>query len=453
MWEKFLFFLFGYDVSVFVSNILNWPVYIVEIMLALFTIIRVFDEKKECKGIGISTKILAVFCSFFCALTFICFFTGVYNTDKIEEIGENYTYFGQMKNGTAEGNGRVFNENGTWLYSGKFINNKLNGSGKEYKVQVENKKEQAVLYYEGEYKDGDKCGEGILYYATGEKAGEIYYKGQFYDGKINGYGTLYLEDGKIYEGGFANNQKFGFGQLTWNEEGKEHILIGVYADDEYTNSGKELINGDLVSEGEYLNFSKNGWFEEYYNGDVNNIKFEGFYQNGVREGEGKEYYKNGNLMYDGEYAADEWNGSGKKYYENGGILYEGEYINGSTCGYGTVYYENGNKQYEGEWLNGNYHGEGVEYNEDGTLKSKGTYKNNYLNGHGTIYNYEKDNKSYEGNVVNGNAHGKGKSFYENGGIKYEGEYVNGRYEGKGISYDENGDIEYQGIWENGEFIG
>lgn len=47
MWEKFLFFLFGYDVSVFVSNILNWPVYIVEIMLALFTIIRVFDEKKS----------------------------------------------------------------------------------------------------------------------------------------------------------------------------------------------------------------------------------------------------------------------------------------------------------------------------------------------------------------------------------------------------------------------
>lgn len=40
----------------------------------------------------------------------LCLITEVYNTEKIDELEENYTYFGQMKNGIAEGSGRDISE-------------------------------------------------------------------------------------------------------------------------------------------------------------------------------------------------------------------------------------------------------------------------------------------------------------------------------------------------------
>ena len=39
----------------------------------------------------------------------------------------------------------------------------------------------------------------------------------------------------------------------------------------------------------------------------------------------KSYYENGNIEYDGEWEGGEYNGNGKFYYENGNIKYEGEW--------------------------------------------------------------------------------------------------------------------------------
>ena len=53
------------------------------------------------------------------------------------------------------------------------------------------------------------------------------------------------------------------------------------------------------------------------------------YLNGERNGKGKEYYTNGNLMFKGEYLNGKRNGKGKEYYENGELEFEGEYLNGN----------------------------------------------------------------------------------------------------------------------------
>ncbi len=50
--------------------------------------------------------------------------------------------------------------------------------------------------------------------------------------------------------------------------------------------------------------------------------FEGEYKNGQRNGEGKEYNWNGELMFEGEYL----NGKGKEYYLNDILKFEGEYL-------------------------------------------------------------------------------------------------------------------------------
>ena len=50
--------------------------------------------------------------------------------------------------------------------------------------------------------------------------------------------------------------------------------------------------------------------------------------NGKRNGNIKEYDRNGKLIYEGEYFNRGRNGKGKEYYKNGKLLFEGEYLNG-----------------------------------------------------------------------------------------------------------------------------
>ena len=48
--------------------------------------------------------------------------------------------------------------------------------------------------------------------------------------------------------------------------------------------------------------------------DKNYVKFEGEYLNGKRNGKGKEYYDNGELLFEGDYLnGKKWNGKIKKY--------------------------------------------------------------------------------------------------------------------------------------------
>ncbi len=64
--------------------------------------------------------------------------------------------------------------------------------------------------------------------------------------------------------------------------------------------------------------------------DLNgNLKFEGEYLNGEKNGEGKEY-DNNRLIFEGEYLnGNKWNGKGKEYYSNGNVKNEYQYINGN----------------------------------------------------------------------------------------------------------------------------
>ena len=65
------------------------------------------------------------------------------------------------------------------------------------------------------------------------------------------------------------------------------------------------------------------------------MQYKGEYQNGIKNGEGKEYKYNGKLVFEGEYKfGKRWNGEGEEnYYEdyNGFFykhLFSGEYLDG-----------------------------------------------------------------------------------------------------------------------------
>ena len=83
---------------------------------------------------------------------------------------------------------------------------------------------------------------------------------------------------------------------------------------------------DIKYEGEFIDGKKNGKGKEYYNNYFYDLLFDGEYLNNYKL-KGKEYYKNGKLKFVGEYLfTDKFNG--KLYDYNGNVVFE--VINGNA---------------------------------------------------------------------------------------------------------------------------
>ena len=63
---------------------------------------------------------------------------------------------------------------------------------------------------------------------------------------------------------------------------------------------------------------------------------------GKCHGNGKEYNKEGEIVFEGEYFNGmRWNGKGKEYDDNDKLIFEGEYKKGERDGKGKEYDDNG----------------------------------------------------------------------------------------------------------------
>ena len=51
---------------------------------------------------------------------------------------------------------------------------------------------------------------------------------------------------------------------------------------------------------------------------------------GKKNGNGKEYYDNGNIEFEGIYSNGKRKGKGREYYYINKLKYEGEYLNGES---------------------------------------------------------------------------------------------------------------------------
>ena len=124
--------------------------------------------------------------------------------------------------------------------------------------------------------------------------------------------------------------------------------------DENSNIIYKLING-------------NGKVKEYKG---NQLKFEGEYLNGLKNGKGKEYNCEGNLIFEGEYK--NWlKWSGKGYDGDNNIVYE---LNNGK-GYVKEYNYYSDLVFKGEYVSGQKNGKGKEYEIDVNLKFEGDYLN------------------------------------------------------------------------------
>ena len=165
-------------------------------------------------------------------------------------------------------------------------------------------------------------------------------------------------------------------------------------------------------------------------------KIKGICKIGEKNGEGKEYIVDTNiLIFEGKYSNGRRNGKGKEYYKNNKLKFEGEYLNGKKWS-GIGYNVNGKKEFEIKDGIGNI----KEYNDNGELIFEGEYKNGERNGKGKEY-FKNGKIIFEGEYLDGRKNGKGKVYNEySSKLIYEGEFLNGERTGKGKEYNHYGEL-------------
>ena len=261
--------------------------------------------------------------------------------------------------------------------------------------------------------------------------------------------------------------------LTYNKESGE-----MYFKDKSEEWKNYHDNGQLSSEGKYINGKLLGEWKFYY--ENGQLKQEGKYVNGKYEGEWKSYHDNGQLKTQGKYVNGKKEGDWRRYSDNGQLKTKGKYVNGKMEGKWISFNDNGQLRQEGKFVNGKMEGEWkffhdngqldeiVNYNngervdkpegevedietfhDNGQLKTQGKLKDGKYEGEWKQF-WEDGQLEEEGNYVNGNEEGEWKRYYDNGQLSSEGKYVNGNSEGEWKFYHKNGQLITQRKYVNGK---
>lgn len=131
-------------------------------------------------------------------------------------------------------------------------------------------------------------------------------------------------------------------------------------------NGKEVFkNGDRYT-GSYVNGRPEGIGEYIWSKSTSNYR--GYFKNGLRHGQGV-WVQNGD-RYEGQYLNDKKNGKGKFTWASGNC-YTGLYFDDLRHGYGEMHWSDGS-WYKGEWKYGVQHGLG-ETQENGEPPKRGIF--------------------------------------------------------------------------------
>lgn len=197
-------------------------------------------------------------------------------------------------------------------------------------------------------------------------------------------------------------------------------------------------------------------------------KYEGWWMNGMRQGQGREESAFGHVV-EGEFRSDlPFNAVGEKLVDNGTAVFKGTWINGTRNGPGKLFYPDLNRSLEGEFRGDSIcNGKGfLRLSDNSTLE--GEFVNRTLTGQGKVTN--RWGTVFEGNFDRGQLHGYGKETHLSGitvegyfnhwdrvngtqrfadGTTYIGTFHKHTFHGFGTITYANGES-YMGEWANGQ---
>ena len=363
------------------------------------------------------------------------------------ENGERYEGF--FRNSMATGIGKYYYINGD-LYEGDFVDNIKQGQGKyicsngnyfigQWRNDMQNGYgeyyENDKVVYKGNLVDGMKNGYGKYY-----EDGALKYKGNFYDDKYDGEGKLY-DSSSLYFGEWKSGQKNGNGKQFFNKgnfinEKEYRIFSFVPFFMGNNNLNNEFYGFKYCYDGNFVDDKIKGKGKLYYKRRDNKkiLIYEGEWEDGLRNGNGIEYDLYGGIKYIGKFSFEFYNGEGELYW-NQGNYYKGNFVMGEFDGYGKLYISKSDsnynsiniseetfeniKEYEGEFSHSKKEGYGTAIYKDGS-KYQGFWKNNKYNGEGIFI---KANGEYiTGHWEDGKKIGNMTLFNENGDFKADGDF-------------------------------
>jgi antitoxin component YwqK of YwqJK toxin-antitoxin module len=321
-------------------------------------------------------------------------------------------------------------------------------------------------------------GYNKFYYDQGTLASE----GAMKNGKPEGYWKNYYPNGKIKSEG---NRKDFLLDSTWNfyhEDGKLSLEINYVAGKK--NGFRNTYQGDEVTKEYFVNDVKQDYSYVLY--ADRSVKIKTPFVNGLEEGISKEYDPSGNIIelitykkgYIVErerinrYDADSLpNGKWKWFYETDQLKSEGTFKHGLKNGYFKEYDLNGNLISAKKFVNGEFQDDAPElvkldvrtdYYQNGRPKIVGTYtKEGIPEGVRREYNEQgKVEKAYifkKGKIVGegvltdaGQKEGSWKEYYPDGKLKGVGMYTTDTRIGLWKFYYNTGQLEQIGVYKNGE---
>ncbi|CBL47065.1 hypothetical protein HDN1F_34820 [gamma proteobacterium HdN1] len=156
----------------------------------------------------------------------------------------------------------------------------------------------------------------------------------------------------------------------------------------------------------------------------NGAEYNGTWQNGRPEGDGKVQFPDGS-SFKGHFSAGLPEGEGA-FTDRSGNTFSGQWHLGRQQGVGNLRYSNGNI-YQGEWLDGKRSGFGRLIYPSGT-RFEGQWRDDARNGWGTLH-YQ-TGESYVGMYANDRPHGYGIETRADG-ISYAGTFSRGKRHGVG----------------------
>lgn len=300
---------------------------------------------------------------------------------------------------------------------------------------------------------GNKTGYWRENFANGELKSESYYK----EGKLNGLRKTYNKYGSLesieymVQDSVSNNSRnlvlielykeFHVGTNKEKLVGgqKNGLKNGLFR--EYNLEGK-IVNGylyendTLLAKGLILNDGNfdSSWVYYYPNG---NIQSEGMYINGKKEGNWVYYYENGKIQQKGSFRENIISGTWKLYYKSGVLKAEEYYRKGKLEGIIIEYSETGEVISKGNYLAGFKEGDWFYY--VGGFKEVGSFTLNFKNGDWVSY-YDNGNILFEGEFDEGQPKGKHLTYYDDGRLKSKGKYRAGMKQGKWTYYNVRSEV-------------
>ena len=242
--------------------------------------------------------------------------------------------------------------------------------------------------YKGEMKEGIIHGDGEYHWRD---LGATY-TGSFNWGKLTGRGQIKWKDGSTYDGDVVNGVREGNG--TYRSAGhRKFVYVGEWHQGKFHGKGV------------------------CYYGEMGEMhRYEGMFENGLREGDGVMYYPNGNV-YEGQWHLGKRHGHGKFLWKESGSYYVGEFKDGEMSGNGEIVYAFSaqspsvqfvqSNRYLGTFENSLRNGEGTFYYANGAVYS-GQWKDNRKNGKGTFTS--RDGRVYRSEFKDGSIFQDGQLF-------------------------------------------